>query len=162
MGTGLLSGCWLGFVCALSLSSRSMSRLLSTACVALALENDHVLFCFVCGTTVRVLCFFCFFCCVGTRYAASLLCSDVFTTPSAKWRSMIGIGMLPPLLILACLWLMPESPRWLIAKGRDAEALDVLKRVRSEHFFFVLLFVVLFGGRGWYWSCWYLMLMLDV
>ena len=42
---------------------------------------------------------------------------------------MIGIGMLPPLLILACLSLMPESPRWLIATGKDADALLVLKRV---------------------------------
>lgn len=58
-----------------------------------------------------------------------MLCSDVFDSDSARWRSMIGIGMLPPLLILACLSLMPESPRWLIATGKDADALRVLKRV---------------------------------
>ncbi|CAB1111751.1 unnamed protein product [Ectocarpus sp. CCAP 1310/34] len=65
-------------------------------------------------------------------YAASLLCSDVFNSDSAKWRSMIGIGMLPPLLILACLSLMPESPRWLVAAGRNADALHVLKRVMDD------------------------------
>lgn len=64
-------------------------------------------------------------------YAASLLCSDVFNSDSAKWRSMIGIGILPPLLILACLSLMPESPRWLVAAGRNADALHVLKRVSA-------------------------------
>ncbi|CAM9373855.1 unnamed protein product [Ascophyllum nodosum] len=62
-------------------------------------------------------------------YAASLVCADVFATDSGKWRSMIGIGMLPPVLILACLTIMPESPRWLICAGRKAEALHVLKRV---------------------------------
>ncbi len=59
------------------------------------------------------------------------MCSDVFSTPSARWRSMIGIGMLPPVLILACLSLMPESPRWLIATGKNAEARSVLKRVSA-------------------------------
>ncbi|CAM9689067.1 unnamed protein product [Scytosiphon promiscuus] len=65
-------------------------------------------------------------------YGASLLCSDVFESDSGKWRSMIGIGMLPPLLILACLSLMPESPRWLIATGNHVEALRVLKRVMDD------------------------------
>ncbi|CAM9871628.1 unnamed protein product, partial [Laminaria digitata] len=67
------------------------------------------------------------------RYAASLLCSNVFDTDSAKWRSMIGFGMLPPIFILLCLALMPESPRWLISKGRKADALVVLKRVLGDH-----------------------------
>ena len=67
--------------------------------------------------------------CCGVRYASSLLCSNIFHTASAKWRSMIGIGMLPPIFILGCLALMPESPRWLISKGKNADALVVLKRV---------------------------------
>lgn len=42
---------------------------------------------------------------------------------------MIGIGTLPPALILLCLAMMPESPRWLISRGQESVALDVLQRV---------------------------------
>lgn len=46
---------------------------------------------------------------------------------------MIGIGMVPPALILLCLYVMPESPRWLIARGQDSVARDALTRVRHTH-----------------------------
>eukprot|EP00928_Gymnodinium_smaydae_P040310 TRINITY_DN2734_c0_g3_i1.p1 TRINITY_DN2734_c0_g3~~TRINITY_DN2734_c0_g3_i1.p1 ORF type:complete len:521 (-),score=63.23 TRINITY_DN2734_c0_g3_i1:427-1959(-) len=45
------------------------------------------------------------------------------------WRYMIACGaFLPCLLIILSLTIMPESPRWLIAKGRVGEATELLKR----------------------------------
>lgn len=48
------------------------------------------------------------------------------------WRWMFGSESLPCLLFLGLLFLVPESPRWLAAKGRREEALKVLRRVGGE------------------------------
>src|SRR4029078_7927832 len=45
------------------------------------------------------------------------------------WRWMLGVQVFPALLYLLLLSLIPESPRWLVIKGRDQEALEVLTRV---------------------------------
>ncbi|WP_347244139.1 sugar porter family MFS transporter [Thermogutta sp.] len=45
------------------------------------------------------------------------------------WRWMFGSETLPAVLFLACLTLVPESPRWLIKMGRTEEALAVLTRL---------------------------------
>ena len=45
------------------------------------------------------------------------------------WRSMIGIGMIPAFIFLICLFLVPESPRWLLLKGRENEAFRYLKKL---------------------------------
>ncbi|CAN0398261.1 unnamed protein product, partial [Laminaria digitata] len=48
---------------------------------------------------------------------------------SSKWRTMLGISIVPPFIILSSLFLLPESPRWLLGKGREKEAFAVLCRV---------------------------------
>jgi len=48
------------------------------------------------------------------------------------WRYMLASGMLPAVLFLVLLFFVPESPRWLIARGRKEEALDILKKVNGE------------------------------
>jgi SP family arabinose:H+ symporter-like MFS transporter len=42
------------------------------------------------------------------------------------WRGMFSIGILPALLFIVGLFFIPESPRWLIQKGRHAEGLKLL------------------------------------
>jgi SP family arabinose:H+ symporter-like MFS transporter len=49
-----------------------------------------------------------------------------------NWRWMLGVQMLPATLYLLLLSLVPESPRWLLMKGRDEQALDVLSRVSGR------------------------------
>lgn len=47
------------------------------------------------------------------------------------WRAMLAIQALPAIVLFAGMLRMPESPRWLVARGRDAEALAVLGQVRE-------------------------------
>jgi SP family arabinose:H+ symporter-like MFS transporter len=46
-----------------------------------------------------------------------------------NWRWMLGIEALPAVAYLLALSFVPESPRWLAMRGRDAEATEVLDRV---------------------------------
>ncbi len=46
-----------------------------------------------------------------------------------NWRWMLGIETLPAVVYLLALSFVPESPRWLAMRGRDAEALEILGRV---------------------------------
>ncbi len=45
------------------------------------------------------------------------------------WRGMLGSETVPALLFFFIIFLIPESPRWLIVRGRGAEATAVLQRI---------------------------------
>jgi len=50
------------------------------------------------------------------------------------WRWMFGSESVPALMLLLLMFLVPESPRWLVEKHRRSEAHDILTRVGgSEH-----------------------------
>lgn len=48
------------------------------------------------------------------------------------WRAMFGLGAIPAFFFLAGLFIVPESPRWLIQKGREAEGLDIISRIAGH------------------------------
>ena len=48
------------------------------------------------------------------------------------WRSMFGMEMLPALLFTALLFLVPESPRWLIKSGFEKEGFTILSKISGE------------------------------
>jgi sugar porter (SP) family MFS transporter len=48
------------------------------------------------------------------------------------WRIMFAICALPAIALFFGMLRMPESPRWLVEKGRRGEALAVLQTVRSQ------------------------------
>ncbi|TWD97502.1 major inositol transporter-like SP family MFS transporter [Neobacillus bataviensis] len=48
------------------------------------------------------------------------------------WRYMLFICAIPALMLFIGMVRVPESPRWLVAKGRKEEALRVLKQIREE------------------------------
>jgi SP family arabinose:H+ symporter-like MFS transporter len=50
------------------------------------------------------------------------------------WRWMLGMEVVPALAFIGLLFAVPESPRWLAQRGREAEARDILVRVDGpEH-----------------------------
>ena len=51
---------------------------------------------------------------------------------STGWRYMLLSGALPAALFLLLLLLVPETPRWLVMKGRTEEAHDVLTRLTND------------------------------
>ena len=48
------------------------------------------------------------------------------------WRYMLGSETIPALFFLALLFLVPESPRWLIKRKRYDEAIDTLDRINGK------------------------------
>ncbi len=48
------------------------------------------------------------------------------------WRWMFIAGVVPAGLFFGLLFLVPETPRWLVKSGREAEALRVLTRIDGE------------------------------
>ncbi len=47
------------------------------------------------------------------------------------WRPMFYVGVIPALILLIGMAFMPESPRWLISRGRDEEGRVVLSRIEG-------------------------------
>ena len=52
--------------------------------------------------------------------------------PTLGWQIMFLIGGVPGVIITALLLRLPESPRWLISKGRLAEAEGVIRQIEAS------------------------------
>lgn len=61
-------------------------------------------------------------------YVASYYLADL---GMASWRWMFASAALPSLLFMLTLLLVPESPRWLLGRGREVEALNTLTRLNG-------------------------------
>ena len=48
------------------------------------------------------------------------------------WRGMLGSMVIPALLYLTVIFFIPESPRWLIVKGKTGKAAGTLARIYSS------------------------------
>jgi sugar porter (SP) family MFS transporter len=49
-----------------------------------------------------------------------------------SWRWMLGIMVLPAALFRILLQSIPESPRWLILNGREAEAIPIIQKLGEK------------------------------
>ncbi|KAG0173799.1 hypothetical protein DFQ28_008121 [Apophysomyces sp. BC1034] len=50
----------------------------------------------------------------------------------ASWRIPLGIQIAPAIVLLFGVLFLPYSPRWLVSKGRNEEALEVLARLHAK------------------------------
>lgn len=64
-------------------------------------------------------------------YSVNAVLGNVWGEHGSIWRYMIVVATIPAVALWFGMLVMPESPRWLASKDRFAEALDVLKQVRS-------------------------------
>jgi len=51
-----------------------------------------------------------------------------------SWRLMLGAMALPGCLFMILVCFLPESPRWLMGKNRDAEANKIMKYINGEDY----------------------------
>jgi putative MFS transporter len=68
---------------------------------------------------------------LGLGVAALL---SLLVIPTYGWRAIFLIGIIPALLLLFVRRFMPESVRFLLAKGREEEARDSLETIEREAF----------------------------
>lgn len=54
-----------------------------------------------------------------------------YTELREGWRWMLGVGVFPGLLMFLGIYLMPESPRWLLSVGRSEDSRNVLSLLRD-------------------------------
>ena len=58
--------------------------------------------------------------------------SDTALSYHGAWRWMLGVIAIPGALFLLGVLGLPDSPRWLMMRGRRDEAIDVLRRLRGD------------------------------
>ncbi|WP_046971521.1 sugar porter family MFS transporter [Dyella japonica] len=58
--------------------------------------------------------------------------SDTALSYNGAWRWMLGIIAIPGVLFLLGVLFLPDSPRWLMMRGRRDEAIEVLMRLRGD------------------------------
>lgn len=48
------------------------------------------------------------------------------------WRGMLGMETLPALMFFVIIFLIPESPRWLVVRGKDDKAAGILGKIYTN------------------------------
>ena len=56
-----------------------------------------------------------------------------FALGAGEWQVKLGVSAAPALLLLVLMFTIPNSPRWLAAKGRDGDAARVLAALGVAH-----------------------------
>ena len=65
----------------------------------------------------------------GTQLSVDWL-NKVFITE--VWRGMLGMETLPAILFFIIIFFIPESPRWLIVRGNELKAVNILEKIYNS------------------------------
>ena len=69
---------------------------------------------------------------ISIAYFSNYYIQQTVADSNLNWRLMLGVGAVPAILYFLLLFVVPESPRWLVRQAREDEALSVLRRVGGE------------------------------
>ena len=65
-------------------------------------------------------------------YMSNAIVRVTVANSATDWRWMFGIMAVPALVFLILLTSVPETPRWLLANGRETEAIQVIDRITTS------------------------------
>ena len=65
----------------------------------------------------------------GTQLSVDWL-NKIFITE--VWRGMLGMETLPEILFFIIIFFIPESPRWLIVRGKELKAVNILEKIYNS------------------------------
>ena len=69
---------------------------------------------------------------LGAIAAAGVTLGTFAMTSNWGWRIPSFLQVVPGLLQVIFIWFIPESPRWLVSKGRGDEAYTILVKYHAE------------------------------
>lgn len=72
----------------------------------------------------------CYF--IGALLAAGITLQTLKINSHWSWKLPSILQMVPSMLQIGFIFFIPESPRWLLSKGRSEEALAILKKYHDE------------------------------
>ncbi len=65
---------------------------------------------------------------------ATYIVNYLAASSNDPWRHMFLIGVYPAIILLVGLFFLPDSPRWLLLKGRETEAVKALTKLRGNSY----------------------------
>ncbi|MEE1062163.1 MAG: sugar porter family MFS transporter, partial [Paludibacteraceae bacterium] len=66
---------------------------------------------------------------LGAFLSDSAIADD---TNASCWRNMFYVGVIPAIILLVGMFFLPESPRWLLSKGQEKEALQIMEKIEDH------------------------------
>ncbi|KAI0692184.1 general substrate transporter [Cerioporus squamosus] len=69
----------------------------------------------------------CFF--IGSIPATGVMVGTETMNSTWAWRLPLILQVVPPAIVMSCVWLCPESPRWLVSRGKVDEARAVMDMI---------------------------------
>ena len=62
-------------------------------------------------------------------YLSNYIVAQIVHDPQIAWRWMLGVMVVPSVLFLVFLVAVPETPRWLMARGHEEKAIAISRRL---------------------------------
>ena len=54
---------------------------------------------------------------------------DYYASLHGAWRWMLGVGFVPGFFLVLGMFFLPDSPRWILSKGRESQARETLLKI---------------------------------